>query len=474
MTAFVIAGVASGVGKTTVSLALASAFQRRGLRVQPFKCGPDFIDTSHHSAIAGRPSRNLDTWMLDARANREIFRRGAADADVAIVEGMMGLFDGVAGGTEKGSTAEIAKLLGLPVLLVLDASQSARSAAAVVKGFATFDPELRVAGVILNRAANDRHFEMLSEAIVAHTNVAVLGWLPASAEVAIPERHLGLRVAEEPQDHAARAAALAALAEKYLDIAEILALPQAEESFPVEKEKFAPQFLERGRIGERVRIGVARDEAFSFYYEDNFDLLREQGAELVFFSPLKDKFPEDVDALYLGGGYPELHAEALSGNTRFMSSLRAFAASGKPVYAECGGLMLLGTELILRDGRRFAMSGVLPIRFQMTERLVKFGYAEVELLNDCVIGEQGTAIRGHSFHYSSAEVLGDLQTAYRVRYSLSGEEEREGFSRGNVLGSYVHLHFRANPRLAATFVQRALMARSVVARSLMARSGVAR
>jgi cobyrinic acid a,c-diamide synthase len=453
MTAFVVSGVASGVGKTTVSLALLSAFRQRGLQVQPFKCGPDFIDTSHHTAIAGRPSRNLDTWMLSADANREIFQRGFVNADVAIVEGMMGLFDGVAGGTEKGSTAEIAKFLQLPVILVIDASRSARSAAAVVKGFATFDPELRVAGVILNRAANERHFEMLREAIVANTDVAVLGWMPHAAEAAIPERHLGLRVAEETQDHAARAELLTALAEKYFDLEQILALTSPRDAEAPPASEITPLQT------DRIRIGVARDEAFSFYYEDNFDLLREHGAELVFFSVLREDFPANLDALYLGGGYPEIHAEALSSNAGLIASLRAFAASGKPVYAECGGLMLLGKELILRDGRGFAMAGLLPIRFQMTERLVKFGYAEVEFLQDCLLGDRGTVVRGHSFHYSAAETLEEMATAYRVRYSLSGKEEREGFSRGNVLGSYVHLHFRANPSLADTFVRRALAAR---------------
>src|SRR5580658_9137561 len=358
MTAFVVSGVASGVGKTTVSLALLSAFRQRGLQVQPFKCGPDFIDTSHHTAIAGRPSRNLDTWMLSADANREIFQRGFVNADVAIVEGMMGLFDGVAGGTEKGSTAEIAKFLQLPVILVIDASRSARSAAAVVKGFATFDPELRVAGVILNRAANERHFEMLREAIVANTDVAVLGWMPHAAEAAIPERHLGLRVAEETQDHAARAELLTALAEKYFDLEQILALTSPRDAEAPPASEITPLQT------DRIRIGVARDEALTFYYEDNFDLLREHGAELVFFSVLREDFPANLDALYLGGGYPEIHAEALSSNAGLIASLRAFAASGKPVYAECGGLMLLGKELILRDGRGFAMAGLLPIRFQ--------------------------------------------------------------------------------------------------------------
>lgn len=453
MTAFVIAGVASGVGKTTVSLALLSAFRQRGLQVQPFKCGPDFIDTSHHTAIAGRPSRNLDTWMLSVNANREIFQRGFVNADVAIIEGMMGLFDGVAGGTEKGSTAEIAKFLQLPVILVIDASRSARSAAAVVKGFATFDPELRVAGVILNRAANERHFEMLREAIVANTDVVVLGWMPHTAEVAIPERHLGLRVAEETQDHAARAELLATLAEKYFDLEQILALTSPRDAEAPPASEITPLQT------DRIRIGVARDEAFSFYYEDNFDLLREHGAELVFFSALREDFPANLDALYLGGGYPEIHAEALSSNAGLIASLRAFAASGKPVYAECGGLMLLGKELILRDGRGFAMAGLLPIRFQMTERLVKFGYAEVEFLDDCLLGNRGDVVRGHSFHYSASETLEEMATAYRVRYSLSGKEEREGFSRGNVLGSYVHLNFRANPSLAGTFVRRALAAR---------------
>jgi cobyrinic acid a,c-diamide synthase len=446
MTAFVLAGISSGVGKTTISLALIRALQKRGLRVQSFKCGPDFLDTGHHGAIAGRAARNLDTWLLSADANREIFSRGVATADAAVVEGMMGLFDGVAGGTETGSSAEIAKLLGLPVILVLDASRSARSIAAVVKGFATFDSDLHLAGVILNRAASERHFTLLRDAIVANTDVAVLGWFPRSAETAIPERHLGLRTAEEMPDNDARAEKLAALAESHLDIEKILALkPSRNVVSELKHTAFSKS--------DPVRIGVLRDEAFSFYYEDNFDLLRDAGAELVFFSALRDAFPEDLDALYVGGGYPEIHAERLSTNTALMSALREFAATGKPVYAECGGLMLLGETLTLRDGRTFAMSGVLPVAFTMTERLVHFGYAEVEMTEDCPLGASGTCIRGHSFHYSSAEAAAELKTAYHVRYSLSGREEREGYLRGNVLGSYIHLHLRANPLVVDSLMQ---------------------
>lgn len=457
MKGFLIAGTASGVGKTTVTLAISAALRRRGLAVQPCKGGPDFLDTGHHTRISGRASRNLDTWMLSAEANRDVLHNISLDADVLLVEGMMGLFDGKDGVTESGSSAEIAKLLKLPVVLVLDAGKTARSIAAVVLGFEMFDPRLALAGIVLNRVAGERHFRMLEAAIQAACKTPVFGWLPREPAIAIPQRHLGLQTAEEGESGEAleqQIDALAILAEKHLDLDRLMhlqcGLDLSSEGFPI-----------RSRAAEQTRIGVARDRAFSFYYEDNLDLLQQHCAKLVPFSPINDgALPEDLDALYLAGGYPELYAAEISGNLSMLSAIRKFAASGRPVYAECGGMIYLSRQLTTSDGTAFPMAGVLPFDVEMTARLVDFGYVTVELTEDCLLGKAGTVIRGHSFHYSRIANKSAIVTNYRVQYSLSGRTEQEGYRTGNVLASYVHLHFRAEPGIAQHFVNAAVAARS--------------
>jgi cobyrinic acid a,c-diamide synthase len=444
MKGMLIAGTASGVGKTTVALSIMAALRRRGLAVQPFKCGPDFLDTSHHSRICRRKARNLDTWMLSVEANRSVLRNAAIGADAIVAEGMMGLFDGKSGRSEMGSSAEIAKLMRLPVVLVVDVAKSARSAAAVVKGFESFDPDLKLSGVILNRVAGERHFEMLRDAIESSCATKILGWLPSEQKVAIPERHLGLHGADE-QTGTGLAEALASLAEKHLDLSSLLELQCGLEM------AMEPPRVPASRLEDAVRVGVPSDSAFSFYYEDNLDLLREHGAEIVRFSPINDPhLPDGLDALYLGGGYPELHAEKLSSNRQMLEEVRAFAASQRPIYAECGGMLYLGESLCVGEVS-YAMAGVLPLRGEMTERLVQFGYATVELAADCLLGRKGTVVRGHSFHFSQVSPHGEVATNYRVHYSLSGKEEFEGFGQGNVLASYIHLHFGANPAVAANF-----------------------
>jgi cobyrinic acid a,c-diamide synthase len=457
MKGFFVAGTASGVGKTTATLALIAAMQRRGLVVQAFKGGPDFLDTGHHTRIAGRTARNLDTWMLSADANREVLRNAAAGADILVAEGMMGLFDGKDGLTESGSSAEIAKLLKLPVILVVDAGKSARSIAAVVMGFELFDPELQLAGVILNRAASERHFEMLRSAIAAKCRTPVLGWLPRDPAIAIPERHLGLQTAEEADGGSSLevlSGRLAEIAETHLDMPRVLALSCGLDLNP----EYIPKKVTNT---ESVRIGVARDAAFSFYYEDNFDLLRQSGAVIVPFSLLHGKvLPPSLDALYLGGGYPELHAMQLSENTAMLEAIRDFASSGRPIYAECGGMIYLSRSLATLDEATHPMAGVLPMDFAMTNKLVNFGYVTVELTDECLLGQSGTVFRGHSFHYSRLLQQPELPTSYRVTYSLSGREEHEGFCTGNVLASYVHVHFRSHPALAENFVQAAIASRN--------------
>lgn len=456
MTGFLIAGTSSGVGKTTATLTLAAALRRRGLAVQLFKGGPDFLDTSHHSRISGRKSFNLDTWMLSHETNRGILRRASQDADVVIVEGMMGLFDGKDGTDEHGSSAEIAKLLKLPIVLVIDAGKSARSIAALVLGFELFDSELQLAGIILNRVASDRHFQTLETAILARCRTPILGWLPREPIISIPERHLGLYSAEElcDADLDLQISALGNFAERYLAIERLLSLEcgldLAFDSTP----------RIRNEVG--VRVGVAYDSAFTFYYEDNLELLREQGAEIVFFSPLRDRgLPTVLDALYLGGGYPELYAERLSGNNSMLAAIREFAESQRPIYAECGGMMYLAASLTTKDDKTYGMAGVLPCDVEMTTHLQRFGYATIEFTQDCLLGPKGTVVRGHSFHYSHMTPTQELSSSYRIDYSLSGKQDQEGFgvSDVNVLASYIHLHFRANPAVAENFITAAIASR---------------
>ena len=457
MKGFLIAGTASGVGKTTATLAITAALRRRGYMVQPFKGGPDFLDTGHHTRISGRTARNLDTWMLSADANRDVLRQASQGADVLLVEGMMGLYDGKDGTTEMGSSAEIAKLLKLPVVLVLDAGKTARSIAAMVLGFELFDPELFLAGVILNRVAGDRHFRMLEAAIQSACKTPVLGWLPREPAVAIPERHLGLQTVEEGGAGEAletRIDTLASLAEKHLDLSRLLKLQCGLEEMSGTLPAFA-------NTVDRIRIGIARDPAFSFYYEDNFDLLQQNGADLVPFSPMHDRrLPEDLDALYLGGGYPELYTAQIGGNTAMLSAVRDFVLSGRPVYAECGGMIFLSRQITLRDGISHRLAGILPFDIEMTDKLVDFGYVTVELSSDCLLGRAGAHIRGHSFHYSRISNVRNVATNYRIAYSLSGRMENEGYRLGNVLASYVHLHFRANQEIARSFVDAAIAARA--------------
>jgi len=441
----VVAGAMSGVGKTTLTLGLIAAWRRRGLTVQPFKVGPDFIDPGHHSQAAGRASFTLDGWMLPREENLNIFRRWAAGAQVAVVEGVMGLFDGYEGASEAGSTAQMAKWLGLPVILVVDARALARSAAALVHGFASFDPDLKLAGVIFNRVGSAAHLNSLRQAMAAVPQVPCFGGLPREEALRIPERHLGLTTAEDhplSPDYLAR---LADLVEAHLDLEALwAALP----------ELSLPPVPEEAKPAPVVRLGVARDRAFCFYYPDNLEWLARSGAELVPFSPLTDPgLPPEVHGLYFGGGYPELAARELAANGPFLADLRARVAAGLPVYAECGGLMYLGEALRDLAGELHPMAGILPLRFQMLPRLQALGYREVTLTADTLLGPAGTTLRGHEFHYS--EITGEagaLARVYLLTPRRGGEAVREGYSTEKVLASYVHLHFGSCPQAARALV----------------------
>jgi cobyrinic acid a,c-diamide synthase len=452
-----IAGTASGTGKTTITLAIEAALCRRGLVVQPFKCGPDYLDTAHHSAICRRKCRNLDTIMLSVDENSASLQRASRDADIVVAEGMMGLFDGISGESNRGSSADIARALRIPIVLVMDASCSSRSIAATLRGFATFDPEVKISAVILNRVASEGHFQMLEDAIRGTTEIPILGWIPKNSAWAIPERHLGLVDANERAWTEDQLASFGDIAESHLDLDRFVDI--ASEVGAADKA-LSPSNDIRVPAKPIVKIGVARDEAFSFYYEDNFDLLRDYGAELVEFSPLHDKhLPEGINGLYIGGGYPELHAKVLSANHEMLAAMRQFCGSGGPVYAECGGMMYLADAIIVEDALH-PMTGVLPLTVEMSPSLVKFGYAKIRIEADCVLGPKHTEAIGHSFHYSKIEATGDLNSCYELEYLRAGRFEREGYAIGNVLASYIHLHFRSNHELPQNFIRAALLSRA--------------
>ncbi len=438
----VVAGTHSGVGKTTVASGLMAALSGKGLRVAPFKVGPDFIDPSYHALAAGQPGRNLDAFLSGPNLVAPLFAHGARGADVAVIEGAMGLFDGKSGGGDLASTAHVAKLLDAPVVLVVDARAMARSAAAMVHGYATFDPDLRLAGVVLNRVGSAAHEGLLREAL-APLGIPVLGALRRDAAVRTPDRHLGLVPAAERRAETRRSLdALGGVVARSLDLDAVLHL--ASSAGKIRAEAWSPQASEEERR-DCVRVAVAAGPSFSFLYEENVELLEGAGAEVAYFDPTFDEaLPAGTDALYLGGGFPEAYAEALSANEPMKGSVRRFARAGRPVVAECGGLLYLVCEL---DGN--PMCGVLDAAARMTERL-KLGYREARAIPDSSLAETGRSVRGHEFHYSVVEPGVGETPAWDF-----ADRGPEGFVSGGVHASYLHTHWAATPALPRRFLQAA-------------------
>lgn len=442
----VIGGTASGVGKTTIAIGLMAALVRRGLKVQPFKVGPDYIDASYHTVAAGRPSRNLDAWMLSEAAVLELFGRASGEADISLVEGVMGLFDGVGGLDEAGSTVQMAKLLRAPVVLVIDVSRMARSAAAVALGYARMDPGVRMAGVILNRVGGARHRDWTREAIEGLTGLPVLGALPEAPNLELPERHLGLIPTAERPTLDEFLEALVPLIEAHVDLERLVLLASEVSPLPASS---ASLFATRARA-RAVRIAVARDEAFSFYYDDSLDLLAEAGAELVPFSPIHDLvLPEGAQGLYLGGGFPELFADHLTANEPMRREVLEAARDGMPIYGECGGLMYLTEAIVDFDGTSFPMVGAVPGRAVMERGRLRIGYVEVEPVSENILAGPGTRLRGHEFHCAQWDDSQSASPAYRI-VNLAGRPE--GYQRGNLLATFVHLHLATDSSLAGRFV----------------------
>jgi cobyrinic acid a,c-diamide synthase len=433
----VVAGTHSGVGKTTVATGLMAAFASRGRKVAGFKVGPDFIDPSYHALATARPGRNLDAFISGTDLIAPLFAHGASGAGLAIVEGVMGMFDGATGGGELASTAQVAKLLRAPVVLVVDCSAIARSVAAVVRGFVGFDAEVTVAGVVLNRVGSDRHEALLREALQP-SGLPVLGVLRRRTALATPERHLGLVPAAERRPNAARAVAgLAAAIAEDCDLDAIAAIAS---SAPARADVVGDQL-------QAVRLGIASGPAFSFLYQENLELLEAAGAELAAFDPTSDpRLPGGISGLYLGGGFPETYAEALSANAPLRAAVREFAASHAPVIAECGGLLYLARSL---DGH--PMCGVLQAEGRMTRRLT-LGYRRAAATTASSLADTGTPVRGHEFHYSQVEpAAGGGPRGASAAWLLDGDR-REGFVTGGVHASYLHTHWAAFPELAVHLV----------------------
>jgi len=447
MKTLVIAAPNSGSGKTTLTAGLIAALSARGKRVQPFKVGPDYIDPGYHTLAAGRTCRNLDSWMLPQNAYRELFARATRDADCAVIEGVMGLYDGARYDSEEGSTAEIAKEFGAGVIVVLDAGKVARTIGAVALGLQTFDPALNIIGYIANNVGSPGHGAGVAGAITAATGKPCFGWIERNAALRLPERHLGLVPTAESGEWAAFVQTASDIVAQALDLNAIwAALP----------ETVANVDLINGPRNDTVgpRIAVADDAAFSFRYPENLELLAEAGAEIVRFSPLTDAtLPPGTQGVYLCGGFPELYAAELARNHSLLASIRQAAQTGLPIYAECGGLMYLTEAIVDQAAARHAMVGLLPGISTMSARLT-MGYRVVRALADNWLWRAGEEMRGHEFHYSTwSERRDNVPHLYEFQpHTPRHSTQREGAHLGNVIASYTHLHFLANPVLAERFV----------------------
>lgn len=440
----VVAGVTSGVGKTSVALGIMRGLSKRGLRVQPFKVGPDFIDPSYHSMISNRKSRNLDVWMMGRKGVLECFASACQDADVAVIEGVMGLYDGVSGKNDFASTAHVAKILDAPIVLVVDASKGARSIAAIILGFLHFDRNLQIRAVILNKVAGERHAKYIIDALADKVKVPVIGVLYRNSKVQMQERHLGLVPALELKaakndmiSRTARYISESLNLDRVLNLCSSTVLLDAQNSPP---------------RPAKVRIAVALDESFNFYYADNLAALKRSGANLVFFSPVKDeKIPDDVHGLILGGGFPEVLADKLEGNRSMVRSIRRAVNEGMPIYGECGGLMYLTRSISRYRGERKVrkMAGIVDADTIMTGMLT-LNYTDA----DCTASIFGNMhLRGHEFHYSSIEnIASDSRFAYSMKKGNGITGKHDGFIiNDNSLAAYMHLHF-ANRKLSDRIV----------------------
>jgi len=494
MPGIVIAALRGGSGKTIFSVGIIAALRRKGIRVAPFKKGPDYIDAGWLALAAGRPCYNLDTFLIDPQSIQNSYQVHTADTDLAVIEGNRGLYDCIDTGGET-STAELAKLLNIPLILCIDGTKTTRTMAAVVAGCAGFDPDLQLKGVVLNRVAGPRHERILRDSIEHYCGIPVLGALPRQRQQRFPERHMGLVPTHEHEWAHEAVAFIQGLAEKYIDLdaigevaggtyqwqrkessAQVCAdirfkspEPEEEAVHAVLKQKIEAAAAMRSAHNRKPlvsdptkpRIGIIRDSAFQFYYPENLEALEHAGAELVFTTPLSDAVLPAVDALYIGGGFPETHAEQLAANRTFADQVKSLADQGLPIYAECGGLMYLGEKLILDNGT-FEMTGVLPIVFGFAKRPQGHGYTIIQVERDTPYFKAGTLIKGHEFHYSTVESWSgeDQNMAFAMSRGSGIVSGRDGLCRNNVLATYTHIHALGTPQWAPALVAQARLFKS--------------
>jgi len=448
----VIAGVHSGVGKTTLSLGLLRALYNRGCLVQPFKVGPDYIDPGLHAQACGVKSHNLDNWMGTAEVVKAVFVKNAVRDDIAIIEGVMGLYDGANTSRLAGSTAELALLLKAPVVLVVNVQGMAQSAAALIKGYMDYEPKLNLAAVVLNNAS-EYHQTVLKKQLEEELGIKVLGCLPRQSDIRMPSRHLGLLPAEENSELQLAIAGMAQLVEKYVDVEAVVQLAQAAGTLPA-----SPPLSSRPANNSRtsslsIRIGVAQDSAFTFYYQDSLDYLEELGVQIVSFSPLHDTGLPEVDGLYLGGGFPEMFLAQLAENHTMLSAIKTARQENMPIYAECGGFLYLSETIRDFAGKVWPGAGIIPAQTCLGQNLAGLGYIEARLEQDSILGNKGALLRGHEFHYSTVSGLDENNSAYQLQGGKGPDGRVDGYVEGNLLASYVHLHLRSNPAAADNFMK---------------------
>ena len=459
----VVAGLRGGSGKTIISLGITAAWKHQNISVSPFKKGPDYIDAGWLSKAAGRPCYNLDTYLCTQDTVQDAYLRHSGDAQLSVVEGNRGLYDGLDtdGAT---STAELAKLLNLPVLLVLDCTKSTRTMAAILMGCIHFDPSIRIGGVILNRVAGKRHEKKIRDNIRHFCDIPVFGVVPKLKASDFPERHMGLVTSEEHGFSSEAIDAARIIAEKYIDLdalkAHVLNWDGGEAATLPEPWEEVPEVGDdRGTDAPSkapVTIGIVRDSAFQFYYPDNISALEDLGAKIVYLSPLTHERIPPVDAIYMGGGFPETHAPQLAANEAFRNQLRELALKGLPIYAECGGLIFLGESIEL-DNTVYPMSGILPVRFGLSRRPQGHGYTEVEVVHDNPFYQKGETLRGHEFRYSHIQSIDytDEMMAFRMERGKGILEKKDGFFKYNTFGTYTHIHALGSPSWAPSLVAKA-------------------
>lgn len=459
MSGIMIAGTHSGVGKTTLSMGIMAAISKK-TEVQPYKVGPDYIDTAYHTYITKNKSRNLDSWMLTDEKVKYLYNKNLNDGKFAVVEGVMGLYDGYEIGSDIGSSSRVAKILKLPVILVVDGSGVSQSIAATILGYQHFDRDINIEGVIINKVSGQVHYQMLKKAIEMYTDVKVYGYLEKNMNINLSSRHLGLVPSCENEKLDELVDELAEKVEKTIDIDLIIDLGEKysqvtmKDDYREEIHNFSKNRKKVDSV-EEVRLAIAKDEAFNFYYHDNLDYLKERGVKLVEFSPIRDKkLPDNIDGLLFGGGFPEVFAKKLMDNREIRNNIKTALIKGVPYIAECGGLMYLCKSIKDFDGSDTEMVGWFDAEAEMTSRLQRFGYAILEIDEECIYGNVGQKIRIHEFHRSKVQT--NIKPIYTITKSKKDGTHKEwkcGYKQGNGVGAYAHLHYYSNEKFADNFIK---------------------